>query len=267
MPNIRIDTDVVATSVGGRDLKVDIFHPGENANGLGILFLPGGGFRIANKAGLHERYAKRMAEKGYVFIATEYRVMDEAPWPAQIQDANAFIRWMRANSKDLAIDPDRIVLGGASAGGNLSLLAAGTPGVAEFEGDGGNAGVSSAVAAVIGVYPVTDVTGRGEDEGREKLYGKNPSEAMLKAASPVYQVTSSYPPTMLVHGTADTTVDYSNSMRMFQALEDAGVPVDIHLYAGQEHIFDREPMFADAVSDAMALFIERYVPAATRAFP
>ena len=261
MQSIRIETDVVATTVGGHDLKVDIFHPGENANGLGILFMPGGGFRIANKAGLHERYAERMAEKGYVFIATEYRGMDEAPWPAQIQDAKAFIRWMRANCRDLVIDPDRIVLGGASAGGNLSLLAAATPGSAEFEGHGGNAGVSSQVAAVIGVYPESDVTNRGQDESREKLYGKNPSAEMLKAASPVYQVNSNYPPTMLVHGTADTTVDYSNSMRMFQALEAAGVPVDMHLYAGQEHIFDREPVFAEAVSNAMALFIERYVAA------
>ena len=260
MPNIRIETDVVATTVGDRDLKVDIFYPGENANGLGIVFLPGGGFHIANKAGLHERYATRMAEKGYVFIATEYRVMDDAPWPAQIQDAKAFIRWARANAKDLGIDPDRIILGGASAGGNLSLLAAGTPGKAEFEGDGGNAGVSSEVAAVIGVYPVTDQTNRGQDESREKLYGKNPSAEFLKAASPVYQVTADFPPTMLVHGTADTQVDYSNSMRIFQALEEAGVPVDLHLYAGQDHIFDREPMFADAVCDAMALFIERYVP-------
>ncbi len=259
MQSIRIETDVVATTVGGHDLKVDIFYPGENANGLGILFMPGGGFRIANKAGLHERYAERMAEKGYVFIATEYRIMDEAPWPAQIQDAKAFIRWMRANSSDLAIDPDRIVLGGASAGGNLSLLAAVTPGSEEFEGYGGNVGVSSRVAAVIGVYPVSDVTNRGHDESREKLYGKNPSAEMLKAASPVYQVNPNYPPTMLVHGTADTTVDYSNSMRMFEALEAAGVPVDLLLYAGQEHIFDREPVFAEAVSNAMALFIERYV--------
>ena len=260
MPNIRVSTDVVATTVAGRELKVDIFYPGENANGLGIVFLPGGGFRIANKAGLHDRYAKRMAEKGYVFIATEYRVMDDAPWPAQIQDAKAFIRWARANAKDLGIDPDRIVLGGASAGGNLSLLAAGTPGNAGFEGDGSNAGISSEVAAVIGVYPVTDVTDRGQEESREKLYGKNPSAEFLKAASPVYQVTPSYPPTMLVHGTADTQVDYSNSMRFFKALEEAGVPVDMHLYAGQDHIFDREPMFADAVCDAMELFIERYVP-------
>ena len=139
------------------------------------------------------------------------------------------------------------------------MLAAATPANMEFEGQGGNNGVSSQVAAVIGVYPVSDVTNRGKDESREKLYGKNPSSELLKAASPVYQVTSTYPPTMLIHGTADTTVDYSDSMRMFEALEAAGVPVDIHLYAGQDHIFDREPVFAEAVSNAMSLFIDRYV--------
>ena len=128
MTDLLTELDVTAVSVEGRDLKVDIFHPGDNANGVGIVFLPGGGFRIANKAGLHERYAFRMQERGYVFIATEYRVMDEAPWPAQILDAKALIRWARANSGRLGIDPARIVLGGASAGGNLALLASGTQG-------------------------------------------------------------------------------------------------------------------------------------------
>ena len=261
MAKVRTEIDVAAVSVEGRDLKVDIFHPGDNANGVGLLFLPGGGFRIANKAGLHERYASRMAERGYVFIAAEYRVMDEAPWPAQMLDAKALIRWTRANAGGLGIDPARIVLGGASAGGNLALLVAGTQGNPDYEDSGGNDGVSSDVAAVIGVYPVTDVTGRGADESREKLYGKDPSQELLRSASPLYQVTPSYPPTMLVHGTSDTMVPHSMSMRMFQALEEAGVPVDFHLYAGQDHIFDREPVFAVAVSAAMALFMERYVPA------
>ena len=55
------------------------------------------------------------------------------------------------------------------------------------------------------------------------------------------------------------------STRFFDALQEAGVPVDMHLYAGQDHIFDREPAFAEAVSSAMALFIERYVVAAVAA--
>lgn len=261
MAEIRTEMDVTAVSVEGRDLNVDVFHPAGNANGVGIVFLPGGGFRTANRAGLHERYAYRMAERGYVFIATEYRVMDEAPWPAQIHDAKALIRWARASSGRLGIDPARIVLGGASAGGNLALLASGTQGNPAYEGGGGNEGVGSDVAAVIAVYPVTDVTGRGNDESREPLYGKNPSPEFLRAASPLYQVSPNNPPTMLVHGTSDTMVHHTMSTRFYDALQEAGVPADLYLYAGQDHIFDREPAFAEAVATHMALFIERYVPA------
>ena len=112
---------------------------------------------------------------------------------------------------------------------------------------------------------MTDVTGRGADESREKLYGKDPSPEYLRAASPIHQVSSNNPPTMLVHGTSDTMVHHTNSTRFFDALQEAGVPVDMHLYAGQDHIFDREPAFAEAVSSAMALFIERYVVAAVAA--
>ena len=224
MTDLLTELDVTAVSVEGRDLKVDIFHPGDNANGVGIVFLPGGGFRIANKAGLHERYALRMQERGYVFIATEYRVMDEAPWPAQILDAKALIRWARANSGRLGIDPARIVLGGASAGGNLALLASGTQGNPDYEGSGGNDGVSSDVAAVIGVYPVTDVTGRGADESREKLYGKDPSPEYLQAASPIHQVSSNNPPTMLVHGTSDTMVHHTNVHALFRCATGGGRP-------------------------------------------
>lgn len=261
MADVRVEYDVTAVSVDGKDLKVDIFHPGENANGACLLFLPGGGFRTANKAGLHERYAPRIAERGYVFIATEYRVMDEAPWPAQIQDAKALIRWTRANAGRLGIDPDRIVLGGASAGGNLCTLAGGTQGNPDYEGGGGNEGVSSDVAAIIAVYPVTDVTERAYGEGREQLYGVNPSAEFVRAASPIHQVNASYPPTLLIHGTGDTTVPYAHSTTLFDALDALGVPVELHLYAQQEHIFDREPAFAESVSAVMALFMDRYVPA------
>src|SRR4029434_3474517 len=94
------------------------------------------------------------AQHGYVCVTGEYRVMDEAPWPAQIQDVKATIRWMRAKSEHLGIETAVSGVGGKSAGGHLALLAAGTRGVDAFEGDGGNSTVSSEVAAVIGVAPV-----------------------------------------------------------------------------------------------------------------
>src|ERR671919_1456730 len=143
MTEIRLEENVVVHNVGGRELTVDIFAPAKPLGPVqGLLFLPGGGWQTANRAPLKERYGIRMAQRGYVCIAGEYRVMDEAPWPAQVQDVKAIIRWMRANSKNLGIDSSRIVIGGKSAGGHLALLAAGTRGVTEFEGNGGSGTVS-----------------------------------------------------------------------------------------------------------------------------
>jgi acetyl esterase/lipase len=261
MTKVWIDENVVVHDVGGRELRVDIFRPESTPGPVqGLLFLPGGGWQTANRAPLKERYGLRMAERGYVCVAGEYRVMDEAPWPAQIQDVKATIRWMRANSESLGIDPAAIIVGGKSAGGHLALLAAGTRGLGEFEGNSGNATLSSEVAGVIGVAPVADLTEWARRPSMVKLFGEDPAVEIVKAASPIAHVTGDYPPTLLVHGTSDARVPHAMTMRMVQALEQAGVPVDLHLYAGQDHFFDQEPQFCDTIADAMAFFIARYVP-------
>jgi acetyl esterase/lipase len=262
MTDIRIEENVVVHSIGGHEVKVDIFRPESPLSPLqGLLFLPGGGWQTANRAPLKERYGMRMAQRGYVCVAGEYRVMDEAPWPAQIQDVKATIRWMRTHSDSLGIDPTAIVVGGKSAGGHLALLAAGTRGIDEFEGDGANSTISSDVAAVVGVAPVADLTEFAHRPAMAKLFGDNPSAALVNAASPIAYAHGDYPPTLLIHGTADQRVPHSMTMRMYRALEQAGVPVDLLLYAGQDHFFDQESQFCDAIADAMALFISRYVPA------
>jgi acetyl esterase/lipase len=261
MPDIKIEENVVVHHVSGRELKVDIFRPANVSGPIqGLLFLPGGGWQTANRAPLKERYGVRMAGRGYVCITGEYRVMDEAPWPAPIQDVKATIRWMRAHSEDLGIDPAAVVVGGKSAGGHLALLAAGTRGLDEFEGNSGDATVSSEVAGVVGVAPVADLTEWARRPTMAKLFGQNPAAEVVKAASPIAHVNKDYPPTLLVHGTSDTRVPHAMTMRMVQALEQAGVPVDLQLYAGQDHFFDQEPQFCDAIADAMAFFIARYVP-------
>ncbi|MCH7713536.1 MAG: alpha/beta hydrolase [Chloroflexi bacterium] len=261
MSGVNIEENVVIGKGGDRDLLVDIIKP-VNLSGPvpGILFLPGGGWRRADRTPLTERYGIGLANHGYVCVAGEYRVMDEARWPAQIQDVKASIRWMRANAEMLGIDPSLIVVAGKSAGGHLALLAAGTPDLKEFEGDGGNPTVSSRVAAVVGVSPVTTVIDRARTPDFEPMFGKDPSDELVIAASPVSYADANYPPALFLHGTSDDRVPHSTTMVMYQKLEDAGVPVDLHLFAGQDHFFDREPHFYRAVTDAMHLFISRYVP-------
>src|SRR5262245_29362189 len=176
MTQISMEENVVIHTVAGRALHVDIFRPANVSGPIqGLLFLPGGGWQTANRAPLKERYGVRMAKRGYVCVTGEYRVMDEAPWPAPIQDVKATIRWMRAHSDDLGIDPTAVVVGGKSAGGHLALLAAGTRGLDVFEGNSGDATVSSEVAAVVGVAPVADLTEWARRPTMAKLFGQSPA--------------------------------------------------------------------------------------------
>jgi dipeptidyl aminopeptidase/acylaminoacyl peptidase len=92
----------------------------------------------------------------------------------------------------------------------------------------------------------------------EPLFGANPAAEVIRAASPIAYVSRAYPPTLLIHGTADETVPHAMTMRMYEALVQADVPVDLHLYAGQDHFFDREPRCGEAVAHAMAFFMDRY---------
>jgi acetyl esterase/lipase len=261
MSNVHIEANVVVHTVAGRALQVDIFRPAHTSGPVpGLLFLPGGGWRTANREPIKERYGIRMAQHGCVCVAGEYRVMDEAPWPAQLHDVKTIIRWMRANSTRLGIDPARLVVGGKSAGGHLALLAAGTQGMPAFEGNAGYTETSSEVAAVIGVAPVSDLTEFARMRDLTQLFAGSSAAEIVAAASPLTYIRADYPPTLLIHGTADDTVPHAMTMRMYQALEQAGVPVNLCLYAGQDHFFDQEPQCSAAVADAMAFFLAQNVP-------
>jgi acetyl esterase/lipase len=260
MSAIRIEEHVAVHQVGVRTLHVDIFQPAKLAGPVpGLLFLPGGGWRTADRAPLKERYGIRLAERGYVCVAGEYRVMEEAPWPAPIQDVKALIRWMRASHARLGLDPAALAIGGKSAGGHLALLAAGSQGVAAFDDASDHAEVSSAVAAVVGIAPVSDLSAWAYQPRMEPLFGAHPTPEVVQAASPITYASTAYPPTLLMHGTADETVPHAMTRRMYEALEQAGVPVDLHLYAGQDHFFDRDPLCSEAVANAIAFFMARYV--------
>jgi acetyl esterase/lipase len=263
MSNLRTEENVGIHTASGRTLQVDIFYP-ENPSGPvpSLLFLPGGGWRTADRAPLKERFGLHMAEHGYLFVAGEYRVMEEAPWPAQIQDVKTIIRWMRVHHDKLGIDPAAIVLGGKSAGGHLALLAAGAQGIEVFEAGSEYPEVGSEVAAVIGVAPVSDLTEWARRPTMTPLFGEHPSADVIRAASPISYASAAYPPTLLIHGTADDTVPHAMTVAMYEALKQAGVPVDLHLYAGQDHFFDREPRCGEAVAHAMAFFMGRYASAA-----
>lgn len=258
---LRVERDIVFGKGGDKDLLLDVYHPAEDVTPkrTAIVHLFGGGFRTGNKAAQYVvNNVAALARLGYTNVSGTYRLQSEAPWPAQLHDTKAAIRWTRANADRIGVDADKIVIAGYSAGGMLALLAAGTNGVDEFEGEGGNAGVSSDVQACVAVYPATS------GEMARGLFAPGLSEAELadaiEAASPTTYIGERFAPTILIHGTDDGTIPVSSSIEFFRGLKEHGVPAALTLIQGADHVFDNTELDAvEVMARSADLFLDRLI--------
>jgi acetyl esterase/lipase len=255
--NLRVEKDIVFGKGGDKDLTLDVYRPpaGVTSKRMAIVHLFGGGFFVGNKnAGYIINDAKALGARGYTSISANYRLQSEGLWPAQIHDTKAAIRWTRANAERLGVDPNRIVVAGYSAGGMLSLMAAGTNGRKEFEGDGGNASVSSDVNACIGVYPLASAQTAGG------LFGGKATPENIAAASPTSYITKSFAPTIFIHGTNDGTVPAQSSIDFHTKLHALGVPSALTLIQGADHAFDNAAFDAiEVMAQSIDLFLDRLI--------
>lgn len=255
---ISVEKDLVFGKGGEMDLRCDLYRPPPGTEKrMATIHIHGGGFTGGSKESLTERI-RPYAARGYLAIASNYRLAGQAKWPAQIEDVKAAIRWTRANARSFGIDPDRIAIVGHSAGGHLALFAAGTPNRPEFEGRGGHAGAGTQLAACIAYYPSTEARPRS-DGAVHVLLPAGSDAAAHRAASPTTYVARGFPPTVIFHGVADTTIPIESSQRFFQLLRDVDVPAELHSFAGAPHSFDRVPEFAAACTQLADLFLDRYV--------
>lgn len=255
---VSVEERVIFGTGGGRDLHCDVFLPPEpSTDRTAILLVHGGGWMQGDRSQLRG-YGILLARYGFVCIASEYRLSGEAIWPAQIHDVKAALRWVRANADHYGIDPDKIAVSGNSAGAHLALMLAGSTN-GQLEGDGGNAGVSTAVAACIAIYPPTELRVTHPKDAIGMLLGGEATREIEDGASPLTYANCDFPPTMLVHGNADEVVPVDASFAMYHALNAAGAAVELHIYDGAPHAFDAERDFGHQVADLIALFIDRKV--------
>jgi acetyl esterase/lipase len=254
---VTIEEDVAFGTGGGRELRCDVFTPPDEVSERpALLLLHGGAWRSGDKQQL-KYYGIQLARYGYLCVCSEYRLSGEATWPAQLHDAKAAIRWLRTNAARLGADANRIAVSGNSAGGHLALMLAATPDTPGFEGEGGHDDASSACRAAIAIYPPTLLRGSDIDGAIAGLFGGEPTQDAAEAASPVTYAHRGFPPTMLIHGSADELVPVSSSLMMYEALSDAGAAVEMHIFAGQAHAFDTDAEFARPIADLSALFLDR----------
>jgi acetyl esterase/lipase len=258
--DLRVDSNISFGKGGDIDLLLDVYHPpaGVTPKKMAIIHLFGGGFFAGNKnAGYIVNDVRALGRLGYTNVSANYRLQTQGSWPAQIHDTKAAIRWVRANAAKIGIEPNRIAIAGYSAGGMLSLLAAGTNGMAEFEGNVGNSGVSSDVQAGIGVYPLASAQTAAalfpnmSDDERAKA---------IRAASPTTYIGKTFAPTIFIHGTGDTTVPMSSSIDFFNKLHESGVPTALTLIQGAAHAFDNSALDAvQVMAQSIDVFLDRLI--------
>ena len=263
---IEIIENVEYGTGGGHPLHADIARLKETPKVLmpAILTIHGGGWA----GGTHRGYLPfGLVKEGYVVAAIEYRLSGEAPWPAQIEDCKAAVRWMRANADKYHVDPNRIGCMGHSAGGHL-VACMGTLDMPELEGKGGNEGVSSKVQAVVDEAGPSDFTPAsqpavgtipkdGKDNpGLVKLFGGTfaDKKSVWETASPALHAKKSDPPFLVVHGEADHLVPILQGERMVEALKKADVPVEfIRIKNGGHGLRTEKPSDPPAEPDPKAL--------------
>ena len=225
-----------------RDLKLDIIYP-EDPEKLYpcIVWICGGGWLTLDRSA-HLPYLAELARSGFVVASVEYRTSNEAAYPAQVIDIKAAIRYLRAHSERYRIDPERFGVMGESAGGYLTAMAALAEDPAFDVGD--YLEYSSRVQAACPWYPPTDVTGfpypsplEAAASPESLLLHMNvmlqPEDALK--ACPVSYVSKDAPPFMIIHGTNDHTVPFSQGEILHDKLEAAGCDVKLIAIEGADH--------------------------------
>lgn len=246
--------DVTYSSLPGfRPMVIDIYMPLKKGGPKPlVLYIHGGGW-----IGGHTRHSgalanfpatlAKLASEGFVVASLEYRLSGEAAFPAQLQDARAAIRFLKANAGTYGLDPARVGVWGGSAGGHLTALTALSCGDTSLDPAPAPAGSECVQSAVTwyGVFDFAPMLNRSVangalDQAENKLLRCTPKDCpadRVAAVSPISYIDAKDPPMLLIHGEKDAVVDVSQSRAAEARLKAAGVPVETIYIPGVDHSF------------------------------
>ena len=251
--------DVIYGRKHGLALTMDVFTPKEKANGKGVIFCVSGGW-FSTKPGANPLF-KEFTDRGYTLFAVVHGSQPKFTIPEVLEDMHRAVRFLRANAKKYGVDADKLGICGGSAGGHLSLM----QGFAPKEGNPKSLDPvekeSSKVAAVACLFPPTDFLNYGKEgevalgdgtlknfrppfdfwerdkETNKLVVIEDPErrKAIGKAISPVYYASKASPPTLIIHGDADTLVPIQQAELVIAKLKDAKVPCELVVKAKAGH--------------------------------
>ena len=239
--NARIMKDIPYTAHPHPRQTLDLYLPKDKAQGPAtlIVWMHGGAWMLSNKDWNNVKY---LVKHGYALASVDYRLSDDARFPAQIQDCNTALNFLLANASTYGFSPNHFAVGGASAGGHLALLL----GLARNEKSFG-ADPSVKPFAILDFFGPTDLTSlldetkghsyQVQDDALRRLFGSPLTDHldMLRAASPLTYVNPENPPVLILHGDRDDLVPYGQSQKLHARLDQLGVRNDLITVKGAGH--------------------------------
>jgi len=252
--------DIIYGRKGGVALTMDVFTPKQNANGAGVIFAVSGGWFSAHEA-INPSFYDELLKRGYTVFAVVHGSQPKYTIPEILQDMHRAVRYIRFHAKDFAIDPDRLGISGASAGGHLSLMQGTAGDLGDPEARDKVDHTSSRVQAVACFFPPTDFLNYGEKgkdaigrgtlanfraafdlhvyDPQTKALERVTDEAKIlefgKQISPITHVTADDPPTLIIHGNKDTLVPIQQAESIIAKFKEVGVPAELVVKEGAGH--------------------------------
>jgi acetyl esterase/lipase len=258
-----LEQDIEYGKPDGQPLLLDIYQPPEPPTHPrpAIVLIHGGSWMSLDKSTMRGM-GNYLAHSGFVAVSIDYRLLtaNGNRWPAQLDDAQRAVRWLRANASKYNIDPKHIGAFGHSAGAQIASLLGlvdtrdnSDPVLAKF---------SSKVQAVVDVSGPSDFfTDRSADsaDAMAKLFGGDKTKAAenWRSASPALQVTSSASPFLILHGTRDDEVPIEQAQELYDKLKQAGVDATL-IKVEDAHTF-QTPEARHRLASETLVFFSRYL--------
>lgn len=253
----------VHTHIRGEDLAVDVFlptgkgtqpfmKPGDGGKGLGVIDVVSGGWSDSTGRRTDHEIAGLfhiLCARGFTIFAVRPGGLPRFTGLEMVENLHRAIRWVKAHAGEYGIDPDRIGLMGASAGGHLSLLTMLSAQPAQPDAEDPLLRYDSSVKAVVAFFPPTDFL---DWDGQRARFQRQPhlffsdgldnrtqeeADAMAASLSPLRQVREKTPLVFLVHGDKDPVVPLQQSLLMEEALRAVGTDVTLYIKEGGAHFW------------------------------
>jgi acetyl esterase/lipase len=260
-PTFDRKEDVIYGRKYGTALTMDVFTPKKDVKGVGVIIVVSSGF-VSSHDSISSAFVTPLTDRGYTVFTVVHGSQPRYTIPEIIQDMNRAVRFIRYHAKDYAIDPDRIGITGASAGGYLSLML----GTAGDQGDPNAKDpvdhISSRVQAVACFFPPTDFLNYGKSS-IEKIHATDHAppyraafdyqeldkesrlwvpitdskrlQEITRQISPAWHVSPDDPPTLIIHGDQDRLVPLQQSELIVDKLKQAGVETNLVVKKGAGH--------------------------------